>query len=227
MWKTVLPHEVQVMELLARHTTVPIPHIRCVDSLPAPETYLDMYMEYIPGHTLQELWPTMSWWRRLLVAMKLRLYIRQFRNVPFIPGIQPQGIFWQFANCPSKFNNGLEMQAFFRDAIRAHNTTLPAHEPRGWDKLILCHMDIHPGNVILDEDGQVWLIDFDCAGFYPEWMEAVNGHLVMCSGRQALSHPPHHSFTLLVFLLCGWHWDEINWWEQYSPAWYPSYLPLL
>lgn len=39
--------------------------------------------------------------------------------------------------------------------------------------LVLTHLDIHPDNVILDNDNRVWLIDWELAGFYPQWFEYV------------------------------------------------------
>lgn len=37
--------------------------------------------------------------------------------------------------------------------------------------LVMCHMDIHPHNLLVDDSGKLWLIDWDCAGFYPESFE--------------------------------------------------------
>ena len=37
--------------------------------------------------------------------------------------------------------------------------------------LVLTHLDLHPGNIIVGDDGRVWLIDWEHAGFYPQWFE--------------------------------------------------------
>ena len=37
--------------------------------------------------------------------------------------------------------------------------------------LVLTHLDIHPNNIIIGDDGRVWLIDWEFAGFYPQWFE--------------------------------------------------------
>lgn len=37
--------------------------------------------------------------------------------------------------------------------------------------LVLCHLDLFPSNIILGDDGQVWFIDWEMAGFYPQWFE--------------------------------------------------------
>lgn len=37
--------------------------------------------------------------------------------------------------------------------------------------LVLTHLDIHPGNIVIDPSGRPWLIDWEYAGFYPKWFE--------------------------------------------------------
>ena len=39
--------------------------------------------------------------------------------------------------------------------------------------LVMCHMDVHLHNLMVDDSGKLWLIDWDCAGFYPEFFEYV------------------------------------------------------
>ncbi|KAJ3797822.1 hypothetical protein GGU11DRAFT_682868, partial [Lentinula aff. detonsa] len=36
------------------------------------------------------------------------------------------------------------------------------------------HFDIHMENVILGDDGQLWLIDWEEAGWYPRWFESAS-----------------------------------------------------
>ncbi len=38
----------------------------------------------------------------------------------------------------------------------------------------LLHVDLALRNLIVGDDGQLWLIDFMTAGFYPRWFEYVN-----------------------------------------------------
>jgi thiamine kinase-like enzyme len=37
--------------------------------------------------------------------------------------------------------------------------------------LVLCHMDLHMRNILVDREGVLWLIDWEMAGAYPRWME--------------------------------------------------------
>ncbi len=40
--------------------------------------------------------------------------------------------------------------------------------------LVYSHVDLAMRNLIVGQDGQLWLIDFMMAGFYPRWFEYVN-----------------------------------------------------
>jgi aminoglycoside phosphotransferase (APT) family kinase protein len=42
--------------------------------------------------------------------------------------------------------------------------------------LILNHLDLSPNNIIVDNNSRIWLIDWELAGFYPQWFE----HTAMC-----------------------------------------------
>ena len=37
--------------------------------------------------------------------------------------------------------------------------------------LVMTHLDLQPHNIIIGEDGRVWIIDWEFAGFYPQWFE--------------------------------------------------------
>lgn len=37
--------------------------------------------------------------------------------------------------------------------------------------LVLTHLDLHPQNLIVSPDGRLWVVDWEFAGFYPQWFE--------------------------------------------------------
>jgi hypothetical protein len=37
--------------------------------------------------------------------------------------------------------------------------------------LVLTHNDLNMRNILLDDDGMVWVVDWGWAGFYPAWFE--------------------------------------------------------
>ena len=40
-----------------------------------------------------------------------------------------------------------------------------------FDNLVMCHLDIHLRNLILDGQGKLWLIDWGFSGAYPPYFE--------------------------------------------------------
>ncbi|KAG6835794.1 hypothetical protein H0H93_014657, partial [Arthromyces matolae] len=40
--------------------------------------------------------------------------------------------------------------------------------------LVFTHLDLHPSNIILGDDGQLWVIDWADAGWYPSWFESAS-----------------------------------------------------
>lgn len=79
-------------------TTIPVPRVRrVVGNL--------IVMDYIPGRTLSEVWPSLSLFGRLHIAITLRRYIRQLRSICFPGQTTPGPLFSQinrvYVNHPS------------------------------------------------------------------------------------------------------------------------------
>lgn len=53
-------------------------------------------------------------------------------------------------------------------AIRGNGVPIEFTKP---EPLVFVHNDLHMGNIILGNDGRVWLLDWECAGFYPQFFE--------------------------------------------------------
>jgi aminoglycoside phosphotransferase (APT) family kinase protein len=68
-----------------------------------------------------------------------------------------------------------ELTAWFAhkcEVNRRMKYTPPEHE--AFDSsmpLVLTHMDFHPPNIIIDNDYHPWIIDWENAGFYPQWFQ--------------------------------------------------------
>jgi hypothetical protein len=71
--------EASSSEFVRMRTTIPIPRIR--------RTFKDEdgmsinVMDYIPGERLDHVWPSLSVWSKLWVALILRRYIRELRQI--------------------------------------------------------------------------------------------------------------------------------------------------
>ncbi|KAK0463688.1 kinase-like domain-containing protein [Desarmillaria tabescens] len=179
--------EAQAQELVRNQTNIPVPAVRRV--LPMDDLCV-LVMDYIPGRTLSTVWHTMSIWKKISTAVTLRRYVRELRSIRHprddIPG--PLGEGREPLPCISSvLFTAVERGPFpsQHDFIQFFNTAkekaawpgsvapaLPSRNEAG--PLVFSHVDFVMRNLMVGDDGQLWLIDFGQAGFYPPWFEFVN-----------------------------------------------------
>jgi hypothetical protein len=147
---------------------------------------------------LAECWTELSWWKKLRIAFTLRGYIRQLRRIKGTrPGplggdraCQIEGVCFG-ERLAGPFETYPELAAWFNRkmvAAKRHPRSKIPENPAPFDDsmpLNLTHHDLHMHNIILGDDGQLWIIDWGRAGFLPPWFE----YATMCY----LSRPSHTS----------------------------------
>ncbi|KAF9073046.1 kinase-like domain-containing protein, partial [Rhodocollybia butyracea] len=167
--------EARVLAFLHQHTSIPVPRVRRYVSNPG-QTWL--LMEKIPGKRLDKVWPHYIPLQKFLVAWTLRGYIRQLRQVSaaynrrHIPGPmsdKPEkcnGIKYLFSLRPAgPFKSSKEIVTFFdRYGTRAIDYTQP---------LVLTHGDLSMRNMIVGDDGKLWLVNWEWSAFYPPCFEYI------------------------------------------------------
>ncbi|CAL1700404.1 unnamed protein product [Somion occarium] len=179
--------EPQTMQVVRDQTTIPVPEVlRVVKN----KRYIYLLMEHIPGRTLEECWDELSLWRKIWIAWKLRSYIRQLRRIR-LPQIDAQvpgpltedlshpkqcanpifgeyevGPFPSFSSMVRWFNERLVVAYRFDPVPNEQPEPLKARGP-----LVLTHGDLVPRNIILGDDGRLWIIDWGSSGVYPIWFE--------------------------------------------------------
>jgi len=185
-----VPSEVLALQMVREQTSIPVPRVIRVFTK-GYSTWIAM--EHIPGDQLSAVWPTLSFFGRLRVAFTLRRYVRQLRAIcdprSAVPG--PLGktpadvrtcqspLFGTIIETRGPFASYPELSAFFNDRlVRAmennggnHNTPMETFDDS--KPLVLTHQDINMRNVIVGDDGRLWLLDWAWAGFYPRWFEFV------------------------------------------------------
>ncbi|KAK0183791.1 hypothetical protein F5146DRAFT_1007485 [Armillaria mellea] len=162
------PDLVAKWDLVRNCTNIPMPPIQWV--LYLDESACILVMDYIPGITLGEAWPTMGIWHKLRMVLTLQSYICQLRSIAHpqlhIPGpvLEGEKLGQCYAShifgpmCPSKgpFATSEEFIELFNNRMdKATCACLCVHKGPLKDDgtLIYSHVDLAPRNLILGEDG--------------------------------------------------------------------------
>ncbi|KNZ77230.1 hypothetical protein J132_06225 [Termitomyces sp. J132] len=164
---------------------IPVPRVHRV--LHSDQEFL-IVMDYIPGQTLAKVWPNLSTWQKIHVAWTLRGYIRQLRHLT-APGQTPPGpvtlhgpqpgeslLFGNIRPFRGPFTSYADLSCFFNDrqqmTAKKYNIVLDIPFDDSMP-LVLSHQDLNLCNIILGEDGRLWLIDWGWSGYYPQWFEYI------------------------------------------------------
>ena len=145
-------------------------------------------MERIPEATLENVWRQLSWFTTIKLSLQLRYFVQRLRSLTSsTAGSLATGQCRSFYledrfGLPAR--SGPEDITYFvkfwvgfvsiRKAIKA--ATQAPVEPKGRipptaKTLVFTHHDLAPRNFLLDPSGQLWLLDWDLAGFYPIYFE--------------------------------------------------------
>ncbi|KAK7439828.1 hypothetical protein VKT23_017399 [Stygiomarasmius scandens] len=203
------------MELAAALTTIPVPTVYGFS-----DTVLAM--QYIPGRTLGRVWPELGLWKKLWVIWTIRGYIRQLWRVrthqPQIPGpAGPHspapcvGRFFgeEFRHARGPFPTYADLAEWFRGRMRL-TLTIPFLRLRPKDAvpfddtqpLTLVHLDINRNNIILGDDGRLWLIDWEWSGFYHRWFEYSS---MMCYSTPSIANAPSRLWNAMIPFMAGFY----------------------
>ncbi|EIM82678.1 kinase-like protein [Stereum hirsutum FP-91666 SS1] len=184
----VLPSEVAAMQYVARHTTIPVPKVlEVTQSEFAGGLGMTLDMEYVDGYEMQYA-PEKDWPGLL---EELKGYVRQMRSLePPRPGrvesidgsrMRDVGISSNKAIGPFDSIHAFHDHLGFGQAraVESRRNDWPlldkiihrAHQ--GGYRTVFTHGDIAPRNVLVKSGKIVALIDWENAGWCPEWWEAI------------------------------------------------------
>lgn len=85
------------------------------------------------------------------------------------------------------------------------------------EPLVLTHQDLNPRNIIVGDDGRLWLIDFGMAGFYPPWVEFVTMR-VQSDCSKCANYTELEGWDTMIPIVCGWYRDQDAWYRRISTA---------
>ncbi|GAP91906.2 putative phosphotransferase enzyme family protein [Rosellinia necatrix] len=170
------PNEAAALRFVRAHTTIPVPAV--VDS-----AWDRVTMEYVEGRTLQQAWPVLTAAERAGILAELGGYIAQMRALRgtttlgrlngqgvVVPSIMtrsggPFGSLAEMHDWLVRPPKRLEAQSMYWHQI---TTQLGADYP-----IVFTHGDIASRNIIVRDGRIVALLDWELAGWYPEYWEYV------------------------------------------------------
>lgn len=223
--------EALLMDLVHQQTSIPVPAVRRTVKYHRSRVFPDgvrhdwddgfFAMEYVRGQTLAACWSTLSLWSRLRVVWELRQHIRELRRVqsPFSNRPGPLGgsaaqelhnlIFYEKRPHFETVDDLTEWYSVKMKRTKG-NGAVPLDTPPFPDAspLVITHADLHHGNIILDDSGRVWVIDWGHSGYFPIWFEFVTAALIA-----RISKAPD-SWLVLLPLVTGPHFAYESYAEE-------------
>ncbi len=184
---------------LAHQLGVRAPRVlRTVSVSQKDESYL--VVELITGTSLEEAWPRLGWFTTIKLALELRHFVSKLRSQrsPSAGSLVSGACrsFWledwfglPAHASPTAVSSFIEFWCAFvsipramRRAAKRVKSTPTTWVPPVPKAFVLTHHDLAPRNMQLDDAGQLWLLDWDLAGWYPEYFEyaAMYNFLALC-----------------------------------------------
>ncbi|KAF8916641.1 kinase-like protein [Mucidula mucida] len=235
-------HEAYIMSYVASHSFIRVPKARrLIPVRPGEAILLSKFwlvMDYVDGDVLETAWPRMSWWRRLWTVWRLRTNLQKLHRIPVpkpdVPGpfdstgeALPCSGFYFTEYGAGPFESYAAMADWFDHLryavlVRRHRRT-GRLEPQNYptfdatQPLVLCHMDLNMRNIMVDRNGEVWLVDWGMAGAFPPWLEYAN--LVLFSRAAIPARRLPKSWMFFARFVAGdYRWYEEQYLHRISSA---------
>ncbi|KAI0202707.1 hypothetical protein F4808DRAFT_449695 [Astrocystis sublimbata] len=169
---------------LAQKLGVRTPRVqRIVEGQDGSECILDK----VSGPTLMSSWASLGWVATLRLGLQLRGMVRRMRNqTSSVAGSLGTGIartFWMEDTygiplrtsarvITSLVNFWYNLRNFRQESRKSKEEHLATCEgPISEQPLVFTHHDLAPRNLMIDEAGDLVIIDWDYAGYYPPYFE--------------------------------------------------------
>lgn len=168
--KLVPQGEASALRLVEGHTNIPAP--RLIDSI-TRDNHTYLVMTRVPGVPLSQAIPFMSYPERKQLAMDLRAYVLEFQKIPNTNGAlicdSDGGPVFDY-RIPKRSAGPFDSEKDFNDYLITQErlrglTHSTSH------KITFTHADLNLTNILVDGNRLSGLVDFGCAGFYPEYWE--------------------------------------------------------
>lgn len=179
--------EAAAMEYVASNSSIPVPKVHCAFERKG-NTYI--VMSRVPGEIIGQGWGKRSTESRERLFQQLRNYMSQLRALqPPVPGavsgvgnskLRDQRVVPGFYMDFGPFDTVEQFHLFLREGHRCHpnapaevNELVAQHERGQWTTHFV-HTDLSSMNIMVEGDRVTGIIDWESAGWYPEYWEYTN-----------------------------------------------------
>ena len=181
---SVLASEAKMLNLINSRASIRVPQVHRSFQVEDDTKYFGtsgyIVMDFIQGQPLDECWDSLPPSTQGEVASQVAEMIKEMQSIELlqpgpIGGGPCRGLFFTDYSA-GPFTDTAKMEAWFNHKLdicksvhQAPKDTPPFH----LTKFVLTHHDISPRNLILDQHGQVWLVDWAYSGAYPPVFESA------------------------------------------------------
>jgi aminoglycoside phosphotransferase len=173
------------MQIIRQLTSIPVPEIVRVHAQ-GRRAYI--FMSYVPGTTLQHIWPTLSMEARQNITDQLKSYMDELRAIPppsscYIGSLESHICVdnRQLLRLNIDENRLISSEKEFNRFIMAdlwefypteyYNMLLSMMRQN--HRIVLTHGDFHPRNIMVKDTIITGIIDWEFSGWYPEYWEYI------------------------------------------------------
>lgn len=161
-----------------------IPATRLLEVNTTPDSVQSIRMTYVPGQSLDKLWPSMTEDQKKDIAKQLRVIVEQMRSVPPPANLIGACDGTEIRDTRVHFTYHAPLcgdEEAFNDFLSAalYGPTPPlvrealVRRLRTNHRVVLTHCDLAPRNILV-QDGKIQgLVDWEDSGWFPEYWEYV------------------------------------------------------
>lgn len=183
------PVEVEAMEYIRQHTSIPVPKvIKIYSYIYEGDDFQDVIMQYIDGESLDVAWHNMTKASKQDLSKELAEYVDQMRQLT-----PPKEGFVGSVSLGTGYDHRFGKDRFGPfSSIRDFHTYVLRHDPlEAWkeEKEVIqvhtksnsyaskfTHGDLVPSNIIVKNGKINAIVDWETAGWYPEYWEYTKIH---------------------------------------------------
>ncbi|KAI5455757.1 kinase-like domain-containing protein [Mariannaea sp. PMI_226] len=173
--------EVNALQV-ARKAQLPVPCVYNTETTQDGTKHLKM--EYIEGETLNKIWPNMSTNEKKDIAQQLRTLLEIMQSIPpppnLIGGCDGEEIRDLHVRSIHRAPSCINEEGFNAYILSSLSQSIPSSIYKAFaqrlqtnHRIVFSHCDLSPRNIIVKEGKIKGLIDWELAGWYPEYWEYV------------------------------------------------------